>query len=58
MVPGSKLQRPVEKISLVLTTALPSLEPNAIAAMKQFSEALLCSTCDPDGDVTAKGSAQ
>jgi hypothetical protein len=28
--------------------------PDAIAAMKQFSEALLCSTCGPDGDVKAK----
>jgi hypothetical protein len=32
--------------------------PDAIAAMKQFSEALLCSTCAPDGDVKAKGSVQ
>jgi len=29
-----------------------------IAAMKQFSEALLCSTFAPDGDVKAKGSVQ
>ena len=32
--------------------------PDAIAAMKQFYEALLCSTCAPDGDVKAKGSVQ
>src|SRR6267154_4101665 len=30
----------------------------AIAAMKQFSEALLCSTFAPDGDVKAKGPVQ
>src|SRR5260370_37773188 len=31
---------------------------DAIAAMKQFFEALLCSTFAPDGDVKAKGSVQ
>jgi len=31
---------------------------DAIAAMKQFSEALLCSTCAPDGDAKAKDSVQ
>jgi hypothetical protein len=30
---------------------IKTVSPDAIAAMKQFSEALLCSTCDPDGDV-------
>jgi len=35
---------------------IKTASPDAIAAMKQFSEALLCSTCGPDGDVKAKGS--
>jgi len=30
---------------------IKAASPDAIAAMKQFSEALLCSTCAPDGDV-------
>jgi hypothetical protein len=34
------------------------VSPDAIAAMKQFSEALLCSTCAPDGDVKVKGFVQ
>jgi hypothetical protein len=37
---------------------IKTTSPDAIAAMKQFSEALLCSTCTPDGDVKAKGSVQ
>jgi integrase len=28
---------------------------NAIAAMKQFSEALMCSACAPDGDPDVQG---
>jgi len=32
--------------------------PDAIAAMRQFSEALLCSACAPDGNAKAKGSVQ
>jgi hypothetical protein len=35
---------------------IKTASPDAIAAMKQFSEAL--STCIPDGDVKAKGSVQ
>jgi hypothetical protein len=39
------------------TTSRPHLpSPDAIAAMKQFSEALLCSTFAPDGGVKAEGS--
>jgi integrase len=37
---------------------IKTASPDAIAAMKQFSEALLCPTCTPDGDVKAKGSVQ
>jgi integrase len=37
---------------------IKTASPDAIAAMKQFSEALLCSTCAPDGDVKAKRSVQ
>jgi hypothetical protein len=35
---------------------IKTASPDAIAAMKQFSEALLCSTFAPDRDVKAKGS--
>ena len=47
--------------STVATTQshyIKTASPDAIADMKQFSEALLCSTFDPDGDVKAKGSVQ
>jgi integrase len=47
--------------STVATTQnhyIKTAPPDAIAAMKQFSEALLCCTFAPDGDVKAKGSVQ
>jgi hypothetical protein len=47
--------------SAVATTQsdyIKTASPDAIAAMKQFSEALLCSTFAPDGDVKVKGSVQ
>jgi hypothetical protein len=37
---------------------IKTVSPDAIAAMKQFSEALLCSACDPDGDIKVKVSVQ
>jgi integrase len=37
---------------------IKTASPDAIAAMKQFSEALLCSIYVPDGDVKAEGSVQ
>jgi hypothetical protein len=37
---------------------IKTASPDAIAAMKQFSEALLCSTSAPDEDVKAKGFVQ
>ena len=40
------------------TVVIKTASPDAIAAMKQFSEALLCSTCAPDGDIKVKGSVQ
>jgi len=57
--PEYAIQR-ILRHSTVATTQnhikIPS--PDAIAAMKQFSEALLCSTCAPDGDIKTKGSVQ
>jgi hypothetical protein len=47
--------------SLVATTQnhyIKTTSPDAIAAMKQFSEALLCSTYVPDGNIKTKGSVQ
>jgi hypothetical protein len=47
--------------STVATTQshyIKTASPDAIAAMKQFSEGLLCSTFAPDGDVKSKGSVQ
>jgi hypothetical protein len=37
---------------------IKTASPDAIAAMKQFSEALLCSACAPDGSMKVKGSVQ
>ena len=37
---------------------IKTASPDAIAAMKQFSEASLCSTFAPDGGVKAEGSVQ
>jgi hypothetical protein len=37
---------------------IKTASPDAIAAMKQLSEALLCSTFAPDGGVKAEGSVQ
>jgi integrase len=59
-VDDSVIQR-ILRHSTVATTQnhyIKTASPDAIAAMKQFSEALLCSTCAPDGDVKAKGSVQ
>jgi hypothetical protein len=59
-VDDSVIQR-ILRQSTVATTQnhyIKPPSPDAIAAMKQFSEALLCSTCGPDGDVKAKGSVQ
>jgi integrase len=47
--------------STVATTQnyyIKTASPDAIAAMKQLSEALLCSICTSDGDAKAKGSVQ
>jgi integrase len=59
-VDDSVIQR-ILRHSTVATTQnhyIKTASPDAIAAMKQFSEALLCSTCDPDGDIKVKGSVQ
>jgi integrase len=56
----SVIQR-ILRHSTVATTQnhyIKTASPDAIAAIKQFSEALLCSTYAPDGDVEAKGSVQ
>ena len=45
--------------STVATTQnhyIKTASPDAIAAMELFFEALLCSTCAPDGDIKVKGS--
>ena len=45
--------------STVATTQnhyIKTASPDAIAAMRQFSEALLCSNCAPDGDLKLKSS--
>src|SRR5207237_681043 len=49
--------QPILRHSTVATTHnlyIKTASPDAIAAMKQFSEALLCSACAPDGDIKAK----
>jgi hypothetical protein len=59
-VDDSVVQR-ILRYSTVATTQnhyIKTVSPDAIAAMKQCSEALLCSTFAPDGDVKAKGSVQ
>ena len=59
-VDDSVIQR-ILRHSTVATTQnhyIKTASPDAIAAMKQFSEALLCSTCAPDGDIKAKSSVQ
>jgi len=59
-VDDSVIQR-ILRHSTVATTQnhyIKTASPDAIAAMRQFSEALLCSTCAPDGDIKAKGSFQ
>ena len=37
---------------------IKTASPDAIAAMRQFSEALLCSTCAPDGGINPQGTVQ
>ena len=59
-VDDSVIQR-ILRHSTVATTQnhyIKTAAPDAIAAMKQFSEALLCSTSAPNGEVKAKGSVQ
>jgi integrase len=58
-VDDSVIQR-ILRHSTVATTQnhIKTTSPDAIAATKQFSEALLCSTCAPDGDIKTKGSVQ
>jgi integrase len=59
-VDDSVIQR-ILRHSNVATTQnhyIKTASPDAVAAMKQFSEALLCSTCAPDEDVGAQGTVQ
>lgn len=59
-VDDSVIQR-ILRHSTVATTQnhyIKTASPDAIAAMRQFSEALLCSACAPDGGVKSKGSVQ
>ena len=59
-VDDSVIQR-ILRHSTVATTQthyIKTASPDAIAAMRQFSEALMCSTCAPDGACRSKGSIQ
>jgi hypothetical protein len=59
-VDDSVIQR-ILRHSTVATTQnhyIKTASPDAIAAMRQFSEALLCSTCAPGEDLKVKGSVQ
>ena len=59
-VDDSVIQR-ILRHSTVATTQnhyIKTASPDAIAAMKQFSEALLCSACAPDVDIKVKSSVQ
>jgi len=59
-VDDSVIQR-ILRHSTVATTQnhyIKTASPDAIAAMRQFSEALLCSTCAPDGGLKPKSSVQ
>jgi integrase len=59
-VDDSVIQR-ILRHSTVATTQnhyIKTASPDAIAAMRQFSEALLCSACAPDGGDKSKGSVQ
>jgi integrase len=59
-VDDSVIQR-ILRHSTVATTqnhCIKTASPDAIAAMKQFSEALLCSTCAPDGSLRVKSAMQ
>jgi integrase len=59
-VDDSVIQR-ILRHSNVATTQnhyIKTASPDAIAAMKQFSEALMCSACAPDGDLKADGSVR
>ena len=59
-VDDSVIQR-ILRHSNVATTQnhyIKTASPDAISAMRQFSEALLCSTCAPDEGVSLKGTVQ
>jgi integrase len=59
-VDDSVIQR-ILRHSTVATTQnhyIKTPSPDAIAAMKQFSEALSCSTCAPEGAADSKTSVQ
>ena len=59
-VDDSVIQR-ILRHSTVATTQnhyIKTASPDAIAAMRQFSEALLCSTCAPESEKAPKGAVQ
>ena len=59
-VDDSVIQR-ILRHSNVATTQnhyIKTASPDAIAAMKQFSQALMCSACPPDGDTDVQGTVQ
>jgi len=59
-VDDSVIQR-ILRHSNVATTPnhyIKTASPDAIAAMKQFSEALMCSACAPDGEPEVQSSVQ
>lgn len=59
-VDDSVIQRILRHSNLATTQNhyIKTASPDAVAAMKQFSEALLCSACAPDGGVKAQGTVQ
>ena len=59
-VDDSVIQRILRHSNVATTQNLyiKTASPDAIAAMRQFSEALLCSTCAPDEGVNPQGTVQ
>jgi len=59
-IDDSVIQR-ILRHSNVATTQnhyIKTASPDAIEAMRQFSEALLCSTCAPDEAINSRGAVQ
>jgi integrase len=59
-VDDSVIQRILRHCTVATTQNryIKTASPEAMAAMRQFTEALLCSTCAPDGEFREKSSVQ